>query len=456
MTVASVIKLACCYRCIALTMADALPRSKHKITLPPQHVSIAQLGKAQLVLPPFHQPSEHRKAGATAGSDAPLNASDVLNVSSILSPCTSVRASPSDGFLAYERLATVARLTYATCDSSGGGADCAGGARWHALQLPRHEQPALAVVHLLRGGAGLVAYCHTVECRARTRRVCRRRRRQSPCTRPPPRLPDNYLFAHRLARLLCGGTSPPVTPLERLQLATLRKMEVAAPLAATAARLSARLGQYAALHLRASDGNGARATKGLNQTDFLHLLSRAAPMLRRLARASAGARTTLYLASNRPEMVADLLPASQRVLGQTFFRLSSWSDLAPAFQTEPQPSGLRAALVCRPLPARHPTQSSPPPRPRLPQVEHELCVRAPLGFAGSSWSTWSNLIGARRWARGVPAESAYLDLATAAPTPACAEVALPPLLSRVREASIGASGGCDTWLEALGLTSEGR
>ena len=58
---------------------------------------------------------------------------------------------------------------------------------------------------------------------------------------------------------------------------------------------------------------------------------------------------------------------------------------------------------------------------RVALIEHELCVRAPIAFAGAGWSTWSNLIGARRWALGDSmAAGAYIDLDTAAPSPACA------------------------------------
>ena len=59
-------------------------------------------------------------------------------------------------------------------------------------------------------------------------------------------------------------------------------------------------------------------------------------------------------------------------------------------------------------------------------VEHELCVRAPLAFAGSPHSTWANLIGARRVAAGRrndepdASRAAYVDLHSGAFLPACA------------------------------------
>ena len=57
-------------------------------------------------------------------------------------------------------------------------------------------------------------------------------------------------------------------------------------------------------------------------------------------------------------------------------RLASWDDVVVHRGTAPF-GGLRDALI-----------------------EHELCVTAPNGFAGSQFSTWSNLIGARRWLAG--------------------------------------------------------
>ena len=35
-------------------------------------------------------------------------------------------------------------------------------------------------------------------------------------------------------------------------------------------------------------------------------------------------------------------------------------------------------------------------------VEHELCVHAPVAFYGSAFSTWANLIAARRWSTERP------------------------------------------------------
>ena len=51
-------------------------------------------------------------------------------------------------------------------------------------------------------------------------------------------------------------------------------------------------------------------------------------------------------------------------------------------------------------------------------------MRAPGLFAGSPWSTWANLIGARRVARGVAdAAAAYVDLHTSAPAVKCDAIA---------------------------------
>ena len=60
-------------------------------------------------------------------------------------------------------------------------------------------------------------------------------------------------------------------------------------------------------------------------------------------------------------------------------------------------------------------------RLRAALVEHEVCVLAGGAFYGSAWSTWANLIGARRWARGKEARVAYIDADTMEPTPTCAQ-----------------------------------
>jgi hypothetical protein len=70
----------------------------------------------------------------------------------------------------------------------------------------------------------------------------------------------------------------------------------------------------------------------------------------------------------------------------------------------------------------------------------------------STWSTWSNLIGLRRWAQRVPAARAYLDLATARPAPPCAEQALPSLLRRGTGEGRGEGNvTCAEWLSAVGV-----
>ena len=101
-------------------------------------------------------------------------------------------------------------------------------------------------------------------------------------------------------------------------------------------------------------------------------------------------------------------------------RLRGWLDVARADTGMAPPDGLLAALV-----------------------ELELCSLAPLGFAGSSFSTWANLIGARRWAAAASMAvgderrraPAYVDLHTGASVPTCA--ANGGLASEFRNRSVG-------------------
>ena len=95
----------------------------------------------------------------------------------------------------------------------------AGGERARPLRLKPAPLPALlAAAQLLgerasceEGGDGgcavqHVAYCHTTTCRSRTRRACKRL--AGGCARTAQRLPNNYLFEHRLGPLLCAEGSP--------------------------------------------------------------------------------------------------------------------------------------------------------------------------------------------------------------------------------------------------------
>jgi len=206
-------------------------------------------------------------------------------------------------------------------------------------------------------------------------------------------------------------------------------VQVSDSVAADAAHLWRHLGSYSAVHLRLSDAGAS--TKGLNHSALLARLAALPPTLARAAGPPGAVPRrpqSVYIASNRPSQVAALLPLMRQALGAEF-HVRCWSDVAPEVFSQPL-TGLRAALV-----------------------EHEVCVRAPVAFAGSTWSTWSNLIGLRRWAQRVPPARAYLDLATARPAPSCAEQALPALLRKPADVGRGGKGyvACAEWLTAVGV-----
>ena len=99
--------------------------------------------------------------------------------------------------------------------------------------------------------------------------------------------------------------------------------------------------------------------------------------------------------------MAEARGALEEVLGRAVgserrVRVVGWTELSRDWADGAPPRELRAALV-----------------------EHELCVRAP-GLCRRPRSTWANLIGARRVARGVAdAAAAYVDLHTSAPAVKC-------------------------------------
>ncbi len=203
---------------------------------------------------------------------------------------------------------------------------------------------------------------------------------------------------------------------------------------ARAARIAAALGAgFVAVHVRLRDrGAQGLGSKGLNRSQLPAALRRLAPLLREARRAGGGGaaaavarqpgqppgscsgggvsgggggglapaeeQLTVYVATNRPGALRELRPALEAALAAELgrgARLRGWHDVAAAEGGGLR--GLRAALV-----------------------EHELCAREAACFAGSQWSTWSNLIGARRWALGQPASCAYLDMDSGLPAPACA------------------------------------
>ena len=391
-----------------------------------QHLAIARRAERAVVLPSIGQPREHRAAAKNDDDElAPEEVFDLTSLSSLSAPALTRRE--------FGRLCcgwkapppplpsnTSALLTFSSTLSP----------RATPLRLAAPPLPApLAVAQLLRleawdggceeedGGGGhgacaSIGYCHLPDCAARTRRWCRRKKKRggAECARASPRLPNNYLFGHRLPPLLCGravdGDDAALAPLHAAQRDVLRTMELARPLRAAATRLAKSLGGgYSAVHLRLPDASAGFASrqKGLNVSALPALLQSLAPALRSGSRRR---RLTVYVASNRPSKVAEARGALEEVLGRAVgsgrrVRVVGWTELSRDWADGAPPRGLRAALV-----------------------EHELCVRAPGLFAGSPWSTWANLIGARRVARGVAdAAAAYVDLHTSAPAVKCDAIA---------------------------------
>jgi hypothetical protein len=463
-----------------------------------QHVALAALGGRTLVLPPIHQPAEHRRSAEVEDS---LQADEAFNLSSF-APLARVMSSRQLSFASAE-------LTFASL---------------HDSQQPLHLTPepsslTAAVVRLLRqpdncsasrsprvtedeGRCQSIIYCHLTSCRTHTRRACRRL--PHGCSRTAQRLPNNYLFAHRLAPLLCvegrstskssdelsgcrSGSSQSASSrllsnrrtdrggiptddeassggggdgvlfgsldllddqatdaiLIRMQQCALRLLRLGESVRARASQLASRLGRYAAMHVRLADMADS-TSKGVRASDIAALIGRLVPRLgfpdcqsgeavahsfpgdagstAAITATAASAVTsavtaapiaaplsTLYVASNQPDTIRNLLPAiaaaasealtrhrARRGCGPSTVRVSSWSELAEHVIDEPWRHGLRSALI-----------------------EHELCVLAAHGFAGSQFSTWSNLIGARRRVSGVPSKRAYLDLQSGAVVASC-------------------------------------
>ena len=253
------------------------------------------------------------------------------------------------------------------------------------------------------------------------------------------RLGNNYYFARKLPWLLCSGklafavgVSTPDTAVsvarrnmedgmrrvladdasqrfDELLSATereiLSRLELSGELRSAAADIAVSLGAYACVHVRLRDddtdaASEGAASKGLDKASLLTALRALVPRLH------AGGARTIYVASNRPGAVramrADLetavaVPTPNHAAAHTGgigggpLQLSTWNDV---LHRGAVPTGLRAALL-----------------------EHEVCATAPKGFAGSQFSTWANLIGARRWLAGWP--DAYVDLTSGAVVPNC-------------------------------------
>ena len=430
-----------------------------------QHLSIAALGHAQLVVPPLHVPVEHRQARAFAEM---LHADEVFNFSA-LSPLVNVtafRRVPWLQWMAQHQEVVGKRMrVFAPLPESRSGRL---GETWTSspiarisLSMGRADLTMIEVLRTNRSGVGTVGnsqtftYCHTVACRGHTRRAAKRechrqtkarhsRHRCGGTGRKYVRLGNNYYFARKLPWLLCAtgtasanGASNPATSVARRNMedevrtaledgthsasnvdellsATEREMlsrlELSGELRSAAGEIAASLGAYACVHVRLRDDGAdaaseGAASKGLDKAFLLSALRELAPRLH------AGGARTVYVASNRPgamrAMRADLeaavaAPTSNYAsaqigeIGSRPLQLSTWHDV---LHRRVVPTGLRAALL-----------------------EHEICTTAPKGFAGSQFSTWANLIGARRWLAGWP--EAYLDLTSGAVVPNCGSLGL--------------------------------
>ena len=168
------------------------------------HVALAALSGRSLVLPPFHQPLQH---SCTRRDTAGVPADEVFNLTALAPLAHVVSRRQQQPLPDGGDGGDAARLTFAAA---------AVRTKPRPLRLaPAPLPPLLAAGRLLRkrtaceeGAGGRcdvrdVAYCHLPSCRVRTKRSCRRL--TGGCTRTSQRLPNNYLFAHRLSPLLCGG-----------------------------------------------------------------------------------------------------------------------------------------------------------------------------------------------------------------------------------------------------------
>lgn len=399
-----------------------------------QHIALAAFSGRTLVLPDVHQPREHQQHERDALT---IPADEIFNLTA-LEPLARVLSRRQVQLAA--DLSTEGRLTFSSLGVK---------QRLPLRMLGAPLPPLVAAAQMLRaqmaceeGGGHCVvrhvSYCHLASCRARTRRACRRL--STGCSRLTQRLPNNYLFAHRLGPLVCGTNDPTTyhgagdgaladavkSDLLAYQRQALARLALSDVLRVRAAAYAHALGDgYMAVHARlrdvksttgapASDTANAEYNKGLTGSELPSLLASLMRTIHRNASKGESVRT-LYVASNRPGTVQRLRPTITAALAHAGFgsvALRSWYDLSrpsplpesklssvPALPEvdEPGLDGLRAALV-----------------------EHELCTRAPRGFAGSPFSTWANLIGARRWAAGHAADRAYLNLHNGAVVPACA------------------------------------
>jgi len=108
-----------------------------------QHLAISQLSSRVLGLPHFHQPHVHRRSN---GSVTSISAAEVLNMSSLTTPCS--RVHPISDF---QRLLPPGddspQFTFAVATSDGK----RNGAAWDLLRPPMSTAPVeLAAVQLLR------------------------------------------------------------------------------------------------------------------------------------------------------------------------------------------------------------------------------------------------------------------------------------------------------------------
>eukprot|EP00965_Chrysotila_dentata_P086773 2864359-Pleurochrysis_carterae.AAC.4 len=139
------------------------------------------------------------------------DAMELLDLSSISAPCAPIFSSSQISQVT-DRAARAASYTFELLDRKTG--------QWFPLQLAPPPVPTTqAAVELLQlktrceeGQRRLdtcraIRYCHLPSCRDRTRRRCRK----LGCSRPSQRLPNNYLFAHALPPLVCGGVADPLS-----------------------------------------------------------------------------------------------------------------------------------------------------------------------------------------------------------------------------------------------------
>ena len=290
------------------------------------HIALAALTGRTLVLPRFHQPTQHRSKQSNPNDDGGLSANDALNLTAF-APLARVIPRRT---AAYD----IGLLTYSAVDTTGR----------RPLKLPPSPlPPLLAAAKLLRSssvceegvGAGGrcgvrdIVYCHLPKCRDRTKRACKKL--DGGCARTSQRLPNNYLFAHRLPSLVCeenatnilelaGGLASDtesqgtLTQLARHQRSALKLLTLSDSLKATAAAFAKQLGPYAAIHARlpdVADSSMVEAeayNKGVDPKELPKLIQSLLTRRKLPSLPSAAGEWTLYVASNRPSAVKALLP----------------------------------------------------------------------------------------------------------------------------------------------------